>query len=337
MAKRLISIICIWGMVLLSGCTINNGDNAAKIGVSIGAGSAVRWELEAGFMEEAAKSFEDMEIDIRFNRKDDVKTQNEECRELIDSGIDVLIIMPRNVNDVGDVVDYAKEHDVKIISYARAISYKDIDLFVGCDTNKIGQLLGQYLAENVDQGDYILLKGDPNDYNSELQNAGAMRYIEPIKDDINIILDADVAGWSTEVAKDLVKEALIRNQYHVDAILAPNDAIAGACVEVLDELGIHDKVYITGMDAELDAVRRIVQGKQSVSVYIDLKELASTAVQEAYKMAKGETVDINATFDNKTESDIDAHLVAGKLITNKNIDKILIDSGCFTNEQVYGE
>lgn len=312
-----------------------NGD-PVKIGVSFGVGDASRWVSEQQYMENRAAEL-DVEIEVRLNKTDEPKTQTEDCIEMIDGGIDVLILTPRDVNNVQDILAYAKQHNVPVVDYARAITNEDVDLFVGYDSDRIGQTLGQYLTELVDEGDYIILSGDPGDYNAELLNEGALRYIDPIRSDINVILETSVPGWSPDAAKQLVYDAVSANGNSVDAILAPNDKIAGACREALDELGITDPVIITGMDAELDAAKRVVDGKQSVTVYMDLEELATTAVDEACHLARGEAVNANADFDNGTENGITANLITGKLVTKENLDKILIDSGYFTREDVYGE
>lgn len=67
-----------------------------------------------------------------------------------------------------------------------------------------------------------------------------------------------------------------------------------------------------------------------------MKELANTATDEAYHMAMGEKVNVNTKFDNDYEDGVDANLITGKLITAKNIDKILIEGGYFTKEEIYG-
>lgn len=105
------------------------------------------------------------------------------------------------------------------------------------------------------------------------------------------------------------------------------------CFELIDT----SPVVITGMDAQLDAVRRIVNGKQSVTMYMDLKELSTTAINEAYNMATGQKVNVNSKFDNDNgKGGIESNLITGKLVTKENVDQLLIDTGYFTREEVYG-
>lgn len=265
------------------------------------------------------------------------RTRKVMTSHMIDSGIDALILIPRDVNKVGEILEYAKKKKVPVISYARVVLGREVDLFVGYDSGRIGQDLGRYLAETVYEGDYLLLRGDAGDNNAALLYDGAMRYLNELGDSIRILDDVAVPGWSPDAAKEIVLDVVGKNGNRVDATLAPNDAIAGACIEALAELGVTTPVAITGMDAQLDAAQRIVAGTQDVTVYMDLQELATTAVDQAVKMAKGEKPDVNAAFDNQSEGGIDASLITGKLVTRENLDSVLIDSGYFTREEVYGD
>lgn len=328
-----IIVFCLLPIFLIS---CSNTQKNIKIGVSLGVGEAERWVHEKTYMEQ--KAFElGAEIEVRLNKTDQPKTQQEDCFEMIDQGIDVLILTPRDALKTKDILDYAKQKGVPVVNYARIILGEEVDLFVGYDSNRIGQKQGQYLSELINEGDYIILRGDVADNNATLLYEGAMKYLNPIKEDINILLDAPVPGWSTEEAKTLIREAIVKNQNQIDAILAPNDKLAGACVEVLKELGITKKVEITGMDAELDALKRVREGKQSITVYMDLKILANTAVEEACHIVRKETVNINTEFENQSEKPVNAHLITGQVITKENLDKFLNETELFTKEEVYGE
>lgn len=336
MIKKLLCtlLIAVFISLCLSGC--EEGSKTVKIGVSFGVGEAVRWEQEKTYMEERAGEL-GAEIKVLLNKTDKPKTQAEDCIDMIDSGIDVLILTPRDANNVTEIFDYAKKKNVKVINYARVVLGQKPDLFVGYDSSRMGQRMGQYISEMVYSGDYIILRGSEGDNNAKLLYDGAMLNIDKIKDDINIILDAAVPDWSADAAKEMVTEAVKANNNSVDAILAPNDKIAGACAQALEELGVTKKVIVTGMDSEVNAARRIVQGTQSSTIYMDLKELAGVAVDEAVHIAKNQEVNTNATFDNQSGDPIPANLITGQLIVAENLDKVLIDSGYLTHDEVYGE
>lgn len=102
----------------LGGCEDNS--RKVKIGVSIGAGGAARWQKDMAFMQERAKAL-GADIELRLNLPDSSKTQAEDCLEMLSDGIDVLIITPNNTRKVDDVLMYAKQKNTKVVSYARAV------------------------------------------------------------------------------------------------------------------------------------------------------------------------------------------------------------------------
>lgn len=104
----------------------------------------------------------------------------------------------------------------------------------------------------------------------------------------------------------------------------------------VQELGLKNHVIIVGMDAELAAVKRLVAGTQDATVYMDLKNMASAAVDQAYALAKGEKVTANSEITNDKGEKIQAYLITGEMVTKENIDKVLIESGYYTKEQIYG-
>lgn len=332
--KKLLAIcLCIlFPLIFSTGC---GKEESPKIGVAFGVGAAARWQQEKVYMEEYAEEL-GIPIEVRLNTDEKAKPIAEDCYELIDSGVDVLVIRPRDVWGMKEVVDYAHEKKVKIISYDSLIEEQPVDLFVGYDSQHVGERLGRYLAELVTEGDYILLWGDSN-RNVEDMYRGIMGCLDPLKGNINIILEAEVPGWSPEEAKKMVKEAVTANDNKIDAILAFNDTLAGAAVEAVSELGITDPVAITGMDAQLDAVKRIVDGTQACTAYMDLKDLATTTIDEAINLAKNKPVKNNAEIDSGNGLTIPCYFLTRQFIVKQNIDRVLIESGYYTKEEVYGE
>lgn len=333
MLKKL--FCCVLLILLCAGC-----DNGArpKLGISFGVGGASRWPMEIAMMEKRAKEL-GMDVDARLNKTDTPKTQTEDCFEMIDNGAKVIILVPRDTRKTDEILDYARQKNVKVLTYARAIMGKKMDFFVGYDTNKIGQNLGLHLSEKVYKGNIAILKGDANDFNTPLLHNGAMKHIQPLVDqgDVNIILDEYVKNWSPELARKALTEAIRKNNNKIDAVLAQNDLLAGVASEVIRDMGIKNHVLIVGMDAELSALKRLANGQQDATVHMDLAELAVNAADEAYNMATGKKSNTNASFDNQSGQNIPSYLINGRIITRENLDNMIIARGIFTREDIYGK
>ena len=331
MRKRLVVLFTLLSLCLV-GCQSNT--KPVKVGVSLGVGKALRWAEEKKVMEQTAKDLS-IDVEVRINDVDGDVTQVEDCKELIDSGIQVLVVTIRNAQHTPEIVEYAKQHNVKVIAYSRPILNAPIDLYIGFDCVQIGREMGTYLSELAYTGDYIVLKGDPDDFNTPLIYDGAMGVLDGIKDDIRILADEYAVGWSADEAKRIVREALAENNNHVDAILSPNDNLAKAAREELDALNVTNPVAISGMDADIAALQRIASGKQSCTVYLHTNELATISIEAAKAMAQKKEFKANDTINQDDGTKANAYLLAGELVTKENLDHIFIDSNIYTREEIY--
>ncbi len=337
--KKVSFILLILVVAALSAsCSSGNKDKKVKIGVSIAVLNAERWEKDVAKMQETADEL-GVELVVTMSHATP-EQQYDECKALIEQDIDVLIVTPRDAHQASEIVKLAHSKNVKVISYDRIILYEPVDLVVTFDSYKVGEMQGKYLVELVDKGNYVVLAGDEKDYNSSLFLNGAMSYIQPLADagDINIVSKEYVEGWSPDNAKAIMQEALKENGNNIQAVLAPNDKLAGGCIQALAEVGLAGKVPVTGMDADISAVKRILNGKtQDVTIFKDIRVLAKTAIEQAVKLGKGEKIDDNATLDTFCQSPVISVFVEPQLVTEKNIDRVLIESKYFTKEEVYGE
>ena len=128
----------------------------------------------------------------------------------------------------------------------------------------------------------------------------------------------------------IVEDSLVANNNKINAILAPNDATAGAAIQALQAQDLAGKVVVTGMDGDLDAIQRIVQGTQSMTVLKDSRELSKTAIESAIKLATDVGIAVNGKVTN-----VSSVLLTPIAIDKTNLDKVLIDSGYYKKEEIY--
>ena len=180
------------------------------------------------------------------------------------------------------------------------------------------------------------MSGDPEDDNSKYIRDGAMEYIQPLvyRRDIKIVADEPVKNWDPKNALKIVEDSLALNKNKIDAIVAPNDATAGAAIQALETQGLAGKVPVTGMDGDLAAIQRIVQGTQSMTVLKDTRDLTKTAIDAAIKLAKEDGIDTNGTVYNG-KIDVPAILLTPTVIDKNNVDSAIIGSGYLKKEDVY--
>ncbi|MEQ8197092.1 MAG: substrate-binding domain-containing protein [Clostridiaceae bacterium] len=266
----------------------------------------------------------------------DAAKQEKQVEDLISKGINVLIIAPVDSSSTKTIVEKAHKAGIKVIAYDRLINNSDVDLYVSYNNLRIGELQARYLINAAPRGNYILLSGDPKDNNSKLFKEGAMEYLRPLvlNRDIKIVTDKEVENWDPNIAYNIVLNSLKENNNNISAILAPNDKLAGAAIDALKTQGLAGKVPVTGLDAELEAVRRVVQGLQLMTIFKDTRELARAAVEAAIKLARGQPIDVNGEVNNG-KADIPSILFSTSVVTADNVVEVLIDSGYLKESDVF--
>jgi len=90
----------------------------------------------------------------------------------------------------------------------------------------------------------------------------------------------------------------------------------------------------------LAAVKRIIEGTQTMTVFKDVRLLAKKAAEVAVELAKGKKVSQLKGVNGKVYNgkiNVPSILLTPVAVDKSNIDKVLIKSGWFTKEQVYGK
>ena len=223
-----------------------------------------------------------------------------------------------------------------VISYDRLILKADIDMYLSYDNRDVGEQQAQFLRNRAPKGNYILLGGAPTDHNAKLIREGQMAALEDAvkSGDIKIVADPWIPDWQADAAMELVDAALTKAHNQVVAVVASNDVTAGGAIKALEKHGLAGKVLVSGQDANLDAVRRIVSGTQAMTVYKPLRPLAREAAATAVQMAKGEKVEGTSTVDNGMKQ-VHAILFSPTTI-HKDLVPILFSDRFLTPAQVNG-
>jgi D-xylose transport system substrate-binding protein len=123
------------------------------------------------------------------------------------------------------------------------------------------------------KGNYYLLGGAPTDNNAKMLREGQMKVLQPLADkgDIKIVGKQWVKDWSASEALAIVENALTANGNKIDAVVASNDATAGGAIQALAAQKLAARCRVSGQDADLAAVKRVIAGTQTMTVYKPLQ------------------------------------------------------------------
>ncbi|CAI1979338.1 D-xylose ABC transporter substrate-binding protein [Serratia proteamaculans] len=297
-----------------------------KIGMAIDDLRLERWQKDRDIFVSKAKSL-GADVFVQ-SANGNEETQMAQIENMINRGVDVLVIIPYNGKVLSNVISEAKREGIKVLAYDRMINNADIDFYISFDNEKVGELQAQSLVQRVPQGNYFLMGGSPVDNNAKLFRQGQMKVLQPLIDGgkIKVVGDQWVDGWLPENALKIMENALTANNNKIDAVVASNDATAGGAIQALAAQGLAGKVAISGQDADLAAVKRIVAGTQTMTVYKSISKLADEAAGIAVQLGKGEQPKANATLNNGSK-DVPSWLLTPIPVDKSNIDSTIIADG----------
>lgn len=297
-----------------------------KIGMAVDDLRLERWQKDRDiFVSKANELGADVFVQSSNGNEE---TQMSQIENMINRGVDVLVIIPYNGQVLSNVIAEAKREGIKVLAYDRLINNADIDFYISFDNEKVGEMQAQSLVTRVPGGNYFLMGGSPVDNNAKLFRAGQMKVLKPLIDSkkIKVVGDQWVDAWLPENALKIMENALTANNNHIDAVVASNDATAGGAIQALAAQGLAGKVAISGQDADLAAIKRIVQGTQTMTVYKPIKQLATSAAEIAVELGKGEKPQSNSSLNNGLK-DVPARLLTPISVDKSNIDSTVIADG----------
>jgi len=312
------------------------------IGISVGTLKQERWQREIEMFEAYAKEH-GFTVKVQ-SAEDDPQKQMSQCENLISQGVDVLIVQALDSEAAGAIVGPAHEAGIPVIAYDRFVRNGDLDYYITFDTVKVGETQAKFVVEKAPKGNYIWLKGGPEDFNAHLVYQGHKNILQPYIDrgDIKIVLEQWCNGWDPKEALKHTENGLTLAGNDIQAVIASNDGTAGGAIQALAAQGLAGKVPIAGQDADIAACQRIVEGIQTGTVYKPLSKLNTACIQLAVALAQGKdaktAIDSSlgswTTLNNGTK-DVDSFSVDVIAVDKDNMVDVIIKDGFHKLEDVY--
>lgn len=294
-----------------------------------------RWKKDKSLLEEKVSELGGKSI-VKVADSDADK-QYALAQELLVDGVDVLILIPTNLNDAARIVNLFHKNNKPVISYDRLVRNCNVDFYISTDNIDVGELQANYLTKICPKGNYILIGGSTSDYNAFLLHLGWMNVLQPLIDrgDINIVLDQYSPTWTAEDAYKITKEYLGKDN-EISAIIAGNDAQALGAINALKEFNLDGKVLVAGQDADIDAIRNIVAGDQTITIYKPIASMAYGAAQAAINMANGmePSANMSVTINNGSNL-IPSLLMKAQLVNKQNIKMTVVSEGFVAEQEIF--
>ncbi len=334
-----------------SACASEDGGgdgSGKKVGISMPTKTSERWILDGDNLK---SSFEDEGYEVTLQYANDVAAdQVSQIETMVGQNVDVLVIAAIDNKSLSGVLAQAKDQDITVIAYDRLIlDTPDVDYYASFDNTKVGTLQGTFIAEALEletaPGPFNieLFAGALTDNNTQYFFNGAWAVLEPyvsqgklvVKSGQTTLEQIATENWDGAVAQERM-DNILSNFYNdgsiVDAVLSPYDGISRGIIASLQGNGYTTMPVITGQDAELESVKYIIDGLQSMTVYKDTRELAATTVDMVVAVLDGKKPEINddTTYDNGVKV-VPAYLLEPVSVDINNYQEVVVDSG-YINE-----
>ncbi|GGN57613.1 solute-binding protein [Streptomyces albiflavescens] len=271
------------------------------------------------------------------NAENDAMRQRQQMMSMIIKGVRVLILDAADTRALRSSIQEAHKAGVPVVAYDR-LAEGPISGFVSFDGAQVGRLQGEALLEAMGDkakgGNVVMMNGDPTSPNAAWFRNGALSVITG---KVKIARSYDTVGWSTENAHANMSAAMAAlGPDGIGGILAANDAIAAGVISALKSARVGELPPITGQDADLDAVQRIIKGEQYMTVYKPFGKEAAAAAAMAVALGRGEDLrDVaTTTIDSPTTKHIPSVLLTPSAVTVGNIQQTLVDGGVYTIDQI---
>jgi len=269
------------------------------------------------------------------------------AQSMIGEGVKVLIIDSIDAPSGAGVEKQAAAAGVKVIDYDRVNLGGSADYYVSFDNEDVGRLQAQTLvdcldAQHVSNPQIIMMDGGKDvDNNAVLFAKGAHEVLDPLQQQgkLKIVSESVVKGWKVENAAPTFTQALTAAGGQVDGVLAANDDIANAVVGVLKGNGLDGHVVVTGQDSGVEGLQNIVNGKQSMTIFKNVKLEANAAAQLAIALIQGKDpssagLTLSKFDDPQAPShNLQALLLPSQVITQGNVSDV-VDSGALSKDEI---
>ncbi|EGD51155.1 ABC-type xylose transport system periplasmic component-like protein [Thermoanaerobacter ethanolicus JW 200] len=326
------------------------------VGIVLPTKDEPRWIQDETRFQDALKNTP-YSAEILFSQGDPAK-EKANVETLLSKGIKVLILCPHDANAAAASAEAAKKAGVKVISYDRLILNTDaVDYYVTFDSVQVGKEQGQYLVDHATgKGNPLYLyAGALSDNNSFLFFQGAWEVLQPkIADGTFVIANSDKAvalkdkkdltrdemasiigqittNWDFNTAKNLAQANLAKATKDLKGnvfILAPNDGTARSIADTFKADPDIKSYVITGQDAEKPSIQYIIDGKQSMTVFKDVRVLVKDAINAALTYLDGKTPEATKTYNNGVK-DVPSKPSPVQVVDKNNVKQVLIDSGYY--------
>ncbi len=289
--------------------------------------------------------------------EDDPQMQYSQIENFVGQQVDCIVIAAVDSGSLTGVEAQAKAAGIPVIAYDRLLMDTDaVSYYASFDNEGVGTAIAEYIVAAKDleaaraAGESYTIEffmGSPDDNNAVLLHRGIMKVLQPYLDDGTLVCktgrtsfdETCILRWSQETAQQWCENYLASfySDEDLDIACTAFDGFAYGVRAALEGAGYTDANWplVTGQDAELMAVKNIISGKQTMSIYKDTRLLAEKCVTMVNAVLNGTEPEINDTTTyNNNVFVVPSYLCTPVAVDVNNYEEIIIGGGYYTADQL---
>jgi len=335
------------------------------VGVAMPTQTSERWIADGKAVKEGLEKA-GYKVDLQY-AGDDIPTQQQQIDQMITKGADLLILASIDGTALATQLQAAADANIPVIAYDRLIrDSENVDFYVTFDNYKVGVQQATSLLTGLgilkadgSKGDAAgpfnieLFAGSLDDNNAHFFYQGAMDTLQEYIDNGTLVVKSGQTDieqvatlrWLQETAQKRMED-LLTSTYSdgskVQGVLSPYDGLSRGIITALQNAGYGPTMtaatpmpIVTGQDAEIASVKLINDDVQFSTIFKDTRKLADQAITSAEAFLAGNDPEANdtKTYDNGVKV-VPSYLLDSDVVVKDSIQKLLIDSGYWTADQV---
>ncbi|MED3624479.1 ribose ABC transporter substrate-binding protein RbsB [Neobacillus thermocopriae] len=290
--KKLLLLFMSVILLLLSACSMqpptwakpSNKENIKdiKLGLSISTlNNPFFVSLKDGVLKEA-KSL-GMEVKVVDAQNDSAKQIND-VEDLIQQGVDILLINPTDSAAISTAVQSANNVNIPVITLDRSADKGKVEALVASDNMKGGEMAAEYLVSKLGENSVTAeLEGVPGASATRERGKGFHNIADQ---KLNVVAKQSADFDRTKGLT--VMENLIQANPDIKAVFAHNDEMALGAIEAINSSG--KDIMVIGFDGNEDAINAIESGKMEATVAQQPELIGKLAVDAAKDVAQGKKI-----------------------------------------------
>ncbi|WP_159943802.1 MULTISPECIES: sugar ABC transporter substrate-binding protein [unclassified Nocardiopsis] len=277
------------------------------------------------------------------NADGDVDEQQTQAQAMLTDGVDVLVLDAVDAAASAGTVNEARSQGVPVIAYDR-LAEGGVDMYVSFDNHRVGQVQAEALIAAMEkegtagEGQIVMMNGSPTDPNAGSFKAGAHEIFDG---QVEIGQEFDTPNWSPDEANSQMEGAITSlGLDEIIGVYAANDGIASGVISALRSAGVSvkDLPPVTGQDAELAGIQRIIAGEQYMTVYKAIQPEAQVAAAMAVSLATGEDPQLGeyslTEVEDAAGETVQAVLLEPIAVTKDNVGDTVVSDGIYSIEEI---